>query len=231
MYFVWESRRADPKEALITAFAPTASLYGIGFIRGRRFSTQPQELTIELYAYSLGKFTYDLLIVKRRCLVHSAKLIAVLKEAGVDNIDYYPCRLKNTVTGREIRTFRAGENEQPQYYYQAANILDLIHCLDTDESGLEYDDEEPNELWYIHNMKLLEDRIQDVRMFRLGEDSSIVIVDERVKDAVEKSGATGVCFIPADGYRDYQGYAFDNPRNVIGTHDDDPHGPADSEEE
>lgn len=227
MYFVWESRRREASQALVTAFAPTAKLHGVSFLLGRRFAKAIPELTIDLDAGSQGSLTDDLVIRRRRCLVHSWRLIDCLSRVGVDNIDYYPCALQNLVTGREVRTFLDQSTGAARYYYEAANILDMIYCLDTDASELEYDDEEPNELWYIHDMKLLEDRIGNVPIFRLGEDPSIVIVDERVKDAVEASGMSGPVFLPADGYRDYQGYAFENPLNVIGTHDLDPQGPAD----
>lgn len=227
MYFVWESRRTSNAQALLTAFAPTAKLYGVSFIQGRRFPKDLPELVIELDQESQGTLTDDLVIKKRRCLVHSARLVDVLRSAGVDNIDYYPCKLKNSVTGRDMRTFLDPATNVARHYYQAANILDMIFCLDKDGSELEYDDEEPSELWFILNMKLLEDRIGDIQMFRLGEDPSIVIVSENVKKAVESAGLTGPVFLPADGYRDYQGYAFDNPKNVIGTHDNDPHGAAD----
>lgn len=206
-------------EALITKFAPTMRLYGISFSAGRRFAVAVPELEIRMDRASQGRLTDDLVIRKRRCIVHSNLLIEVLRSAGVDNIDYYPCRIVNDLTGEIFRS------------HQAANILDMIFCLDQEGSELEIDDEEPNEIWYIHYLKLLEDRLGDALIFRLGERPSVVIVHQKVKEAVEKAGMTGVVFLPAEGYRDYQGWAFNNPRNVIGTHDDDPEGPADLIEE
>lgn len=214
-YYVWESRRKDLSEALIASFAPTLRDHGVSFINGRRFPIQIPELEIVMDAISQGALTDDLVIRKRRCLVHSHRLMESLKKAGVDNIDYYPCRINNLVT-RKIYTS-----------HMAANILDVIYCLDRENSELDMDDEEPNEIWYIHDMKLIEARLGDALMFRLGERKSTVLVHEQVKIQVEKDGLSGVVFIPADGYREYMGYAFNNPRNVIGTHDDDPDGPAD----
>ncbi len=223
-YFVWETRRANETHMLVPAFAATRSL-GVSFIASRRFPKPLPVLNIELDGAIGSVMTDDLVIKKRRCLVHSYLLRDVLSSVGVDNIDYYPCRLRQSRSGRNMGSF-TDENGRERYRYKVANILDAIFCLDRDESTLEVDDEEPSEIWYIHDLKLLEDRLGDVLMFRLGENPSIVIVHESVKNAVEASGVTGPVFLPADGYRDYPGYSVDNPTNIVGTHDLDPFGPA-----
>jgi len=215
MYFVWETRRTPLTEALVDVFPPVLRDYGVTFLAGRRFEKEIPELEIRVSLPEEQALTDDLVIRKRRCLIHSQRLIDVLRSVGVDNIDYYPCRIINELTGQVIRS------------HQAANILDIIYCIDRENSELEIDEEEPNEIWYIHNMKLLYDRLGDVHIFRLGERPSIVIVDQVVKQAIEEAHLTGVMFLPALGYRDFQGYAMNNPRNVVGTHDLDPDGPAD----
>lgn len=223
-YFIWETRRTNEEHMLLPAFASTRSL-GVSFIASRRFPEPLPELHIELDGAFGSTLTDDLVIMRRRCLVHSHLLRNVLSSVGVDNIDYYACRLGQSSSGRSTGSF-SDEHGRERYRYKAANILDTIYCLDWNNSELEVDDEEPSEIWYIHDLKLLEDRLGDVLMFRLGEDPSIVIVHESVKIAVEASGVTGPVFLPADGYRDYPGYALNNPSNVIGTHDLDPFGPA-----
>ena len=200
-------------------FAVTEGDYRVSFIAGRRFVKPLPELEIQFEAQGSYVITDDLIIRRRRCLVHSERLITVLSRAGVDNIDYYPCRLVNTIDGSVYRT------------HQAANLLDVIFCIDPEQSELEIDDEEPNEIWYIHRLKLLEDRLGDSPMFRLGERRSTVLVHDSVKRAIEREGITGPVFLPADGYREYPGYSGRNPRNVMGTHDLDPDGPADRTDE
>lgn len=214
-YYVWESRRKNTGEALISSFAPTLRDHNVSFINGRRFPIDLPELEIKMDETSQGLLTDDLVIKKRRCLVHSQRLIECLNKVGVDNIDYYPCRIVNTVSGEVFAS------------YMAANILDVIYCLDREKSDLEMDDEEPNEIWYIHNMQLIENRLGDAPIFRLGERKSTVLVHEKIKEQIIKDGLSGPVFLPANGYREYMGYAFNNPRNIIGTHDDDPDGSAD----
>jgi hypothetical protein len=214
-YFVWETRRRSDSEVVAPHFAPTMKQYKLSFITGRRFVRPLPELEIRFEAQGKFVLTDDLIIRQRRCLVHSDRLVEVLGGAGVDGIDYYACRLVNDAGGVVYRTHRA------------ANLLDVIYCIDFEQSELEIDDEEPNEIWYIHRLKLIEDRLGDSLMFRLGERRNTVIVHESVKQAIEREGLSGPVFLPADGYREYPGYSSDNPRNVIGTHDLDPDGPAD----
>ena len=223
-YYVWDTRRTSDDQIMLPKFASTSE-YGVSFVRGRRFHRSIPDLIIDIDGANGSVYTDDLIFSKRRCLVHSERLAGVLKDQGVDNIDYYPCRLRDAMSGREIGSYR-DDSGKIQYRYQAANILDTIYCLDRDASLLEIDDEDPNEIWYIHNLRLLEDRLGDVPIFRLGENRTIVIVNEELKEAVEEAGVSGVVFLPADGYRDYPGYAFNNPLNIIGTHDADPFGPA-----
>jgi hypothetical protein len=218
-YFVWETRRNNINEVIAPHFAPTLKQYKLSFIAGRRFSRPFPELEVRFSGTGAFVLTDDLIIRRRRCLVHSDRLVEVLRRVGVDGIDYHACRLVNEASGTLYRT------------HHAANLLDVIHCIDVEQSDLEVDDEEPTEIWYINRLKLLEDRLGDSLMFRLGERRNTVVVHESVKRAIEREGLTGTVFLPTEGYREYQGYAAENPRNVIGTHDLDPDGPADREDD
>lgn len=212
-YFVWETRRRCASDALVSEFPPTLKKYGVSFLTGRRFLDPLPKLDVR---YGSGVPTDDLVIFKNRCLIHSHRLIKVLHDVGVDNIDYYPLHVINEMTGEVHQS------------YQAANILDVIFCIDKEKSDLYIDDENPYNLWFIDRLALLEERLGDSRCFRLGERLSTVIVHRDVKEAIEAAGITGPVFLPAEGYREYRGFSENNPRNVIGTHDDDPEGPADA---
>lgn len=214
-YFVWETRRRGSNEALIAEFPPTQKKYGVNFIVGRRFLMDLPELEVYIDSEGQGVLTDDLVVSKHRCVVHSQRLRKVLRDVGVDNIDYYPLRTINAMTG------------EVSQLHKAANILDVIHCIDPDGSYLEIDDEDPQNIWYINRLALIQERLGDSLLFRLGERLSTVIVHRDIKEAVEGATITGALFLPVEGYREYHGYAFNNPRNVIGTHDEDPDGPAD----
>jgi hypothetical protein len=213
-YFVWETRRRS-SEALICEFPPTQKDYSVNFFIGRRFLADLPELEVVIEREELGVLTDDLVVRKHRCVAHSTRLRNVLRHVGVDNIDYYPLRIVNPITGDVHRS------------HEVANILDVIHCIDRENSDLDIDDEDPSHLWYINRLALLQDRLGDTLLFRLGERPWTVIVHRDIKEAVESASITGALFLPVEGYREYHGFAFNNPRNVIGTHDEDPDGPAD----
>lgn len=211
-YYVWETRRRWPDDVIAPDFAPVKRDHGVSFIQGRRIPKELPELEIRYRAGPDARVTDDLVIHRRRCLVHSEALIDTLKRAGVDSIDYFPLRLVNDQTGTVLRTHRA------------ANLLDVVFCLDREQSELEVDDEEPNEIWSIDKMKLIDDRLGESLMFRLGEMREIVIVHESVKQAIERAGLSGPVFLPADGFREYPG---ESSNNTLGTHDLDPDGAID----
>jgi hypothetical protein len=93
---------------------------------------------------------------------------------------------------------------------------------------LDIDDENPLHIWFIDRLALKEERLGDTLCFRLGERPSTVIVHRRVKEAIEAARITGPVFLPAEGYRECRVFELDKPHNIVGTHDDDPDGPADA---
>jgi hypothetical protein len=216
-YFVWESRRRDLNSAIVVEFPDLYEEFGVNFLAGRRFEIDLPELEVRIPAIHDGMPTDDLVVLRQRCLAHSDRLRRVLHKAGVDNIDYYPLRIIREMTGDLYRT------------HHAANILDVIFCMDREKSVLDIDDENPFHIWFIDHLVLKEERLGDSLCFRLGERPSTVIVHRHVKEAVEAAGMTGPVFLPVEGYREYQLFERGKPRNVVGTHDDDPDGPADAE--
>lgn len=121
-------------------------------------------------------------------MVLSARLRRTLEEAGVDNIDYYPARIHNTVTGATLDG------------YYVANLIGRVACLDRERSIVEPAPGIPDALLEIYEMHLDYDRIGDLRMFRLHELPFVILVDEGVKEALERARITGVRLSPADGY-------------------------------
>ena len=123
-YFVWETRRRALSQALVAEFPDTIAAYGMSFIAGRRFIVELPELELHIRPADDGNLTDDLVVFEYTCIAHSGKLARVLRTAGVDNIDYYPCKITNSVTGRHVRTFIEPATNAARHYYQAANLQD-----------------------------------------------------------------------------------------------------------
>jgi hypothetical protein len=215
VYYVWESRVRAPGDVIVPALLPEEVAGAL--LGARRIEQTLPELELPFEAPASARIGDDGIVKGWRAILHSRRLADVLRLAGVDSIDYHDCRLVNGSTGQVMRT------------HAIANLLDVIHCLDREASALEIDDEEPNEIWAIERLQLLDERLGDSLMFRLGEQPSIVIVHERIKQAVEAAGLVGPVFLPADGYRDYAYASGEHPAHVLGTHDRDPDGAADAD--
>lgn len=121
-------------------------------------------------------------------MVVSSRFRQALEAAGVDNIDYYDARILNTVTGAALDG------------YHVANIIGRVACLDREASVVEPAPGIPDAILDIYEMVLDYDRIGDLRMFRLHELPFVILVDEGVKEAIQRAQITGVRLSPADGY-------------------------------
>ncbi len=110
----------------------------------------------------------------------STRMQNTLKEAGVDNIDYYPAKVLFGNTRLPLE-------------YKVANILGLISGLDREASVFEED--EDGFIEEIYSMVFDESKFHDLKMFRLEEFENLIIVHKKLKAAIEKNSLTGMTFI------------------------------------
>ena len=136
----------------------------------------------------------DMLLNAADLQVYSPKLVASLKAAGVDNIQYFPITIVDEATGKTRDDYRV------------ANILGKIACVDLENSNVSYF-RGSNDIRSVEEFSLLEDRIQPLPgqkkaplLFRLHESEFIVIAHESVKGALERDGITGVKFTPTNEF-------------------------------
>ncbi|TQV85886.1 imm11 family protein [Aliikangiella coralliicola] len=155
---------------------------GVGSWRlGRRFKKQPPNpVIVEIspgYPNDLKEMYYnDAIIITKR-------LLAALQEAGVDNLDVYPCIIVNEDTG-----FRTED-------YVAINLIGLVkaadianskvtggdgdHLLDTDFDGVAIDPK----------------KAKDYLMFRLAENTSAIVIHRSVKEHLVKKGFNMLTYV------------------------------------
>lgn len=114
--------------------------------------------------------------------------IDALTEAGVDNLQLFDAVIKNPVDGKVYNN------------YKAVNVLGLISCADMDES--EFMGISDSELRDVDFDELVidEDKAGDALFFRLGENVTAIIVDEKVADIIEPKKIPGVKFISPENW-------------------------------
>ena len=120
-------------------------------------------------------------------LLMSDRLVSALRVAGVDNIDTYPTTLVNTETGQT-------------YSYQAVNIIGLIAAADLEKSEWHsYDGDGVSDTTF-ESLTLKEDRARGALLFRLAENTSTILVHEKVRDHILASGISTLKFIEPEDW-------------------------------
>jgi hypothetical protein len=157
--------------------------------QGTRFDTPLPRFDFVLDAENQGE-VFDFVWTTFPGLVMSARFRKVLEETGVDNLDYYPVRIVNEVTGKVKED------------YFAANVLGRVACMDLEKSQYTKLIPTSKQVHFIDEMYLDYSKVQGFKLFRLDESFPLVLADESVKKAVEKAKLRGVRFVPADGYAD-----------------------------
>lgn len=119
----------------------------------------------------------------------SGKLRDALARAEVTNVQYFPV---------EIVT-RAGKSVSSDF--SVANFLGRVKCLDWDQSV--YDDTYRADGLVIHIDKLVLDptNLQERKLVRMEENSSVLLVSHGVRRHLEAAGVTGVRFTEAEKFQ------------------------------
>lgn len=119
--------------------------------------------------------------------IMTERLAAALQAASVDNIEFFPAILKNTVTGEE-------------YAYRAYNIVGLISAADMQKSEWQsYDGVLRSDVSFT-DLVLDEARIGGALMFRLAENVGAVLVHEKVRKSILASGIDTLKFVKPEDW-------------------------------
>lgn len=119
----------------------------------------------------------------------SKRLLAVLQEAGVDNLDVYPAVITDERTGQVHET------------HVAVNIIGAIAAADLGQSVLDPRVPERQISAAFDTLVIDEGAARGALMFRLAENVSAIVVHERVKERVEQEDIPTVEFVaPADWF-------------------------------
>jgi hypothetical protein len=191
MYFVWSSNPDLSKTYMYVRELPT-DLRHKDWITGESVTNQPKVATLTgkrdspttLSDVIVGEFDFPVL---------SPKAISVLERTGVDNIEYFPIKIKNWKTGELDKSYRI------------ANIVGLVYCLDRQHATFTTFDD--GEISALQQYRILEDKIlpngrgkKAPLIFRLGEFRYHVLAHESVKTAFEKEKITGSEFIAPEKF-------------------------------
>lgn len=135
----------------------------------------------------------DLLLTRFDMQIFSPRLVQLFEDIGIKNVCYYPVTIINSETGDLDNT------------YKAARIIGEIKCLDVDNSKCSFDDD--GDLMWLQEFRLYEEKIElsqetgeALLIFRLAEFPFILLVEETVKQRLEKEGIVGLEFFKPSDY-------------------------------
>ncbi|AHG92990.1 hypothetical protein J421_5455 (plasmid) [Gemmatirosa kalamazoonensis] len=116
--------------------------------------------------------------------IMSARLVDALRAAGADNLDAYDAQLVDPRTGAPVGDYRA------------VNVVGLARAADMTSSVYDAASEFP----MIEFDRVVVDpaAVGELRMFRLAENPSYILVAQGVKDALDAVGLVGVIAAPLD---------------------------------
>lgn len=191
MYLVWE------KDVRLSSQYAHFSEEPDGFeltdwITGKPLLKSPNCIRIKSDEEKPSRLT-DLVLTSFNLQIFSPKLMQLLSDLNVKNVEYYPVELVNHETEEVIAT------------YKIANILGSIECLDIPNSSCErFDDGEIMSVEQfqvdLKKLKSVKGELSQLKLFRLGEFPFIILVHEAVKIAMGKAGITGVKFVEPSKY-------------------------------
>lgn len=104
------------------------------------------------------------------------KLLEVLRGAGVDNIDSYRAEL------------RKADGALASDDYVVFNLIGVVSAVDLGKSKFDADQPDRKVSMIIDSAVIDEKVTRGLLMFRLAENITTILIDERVKQAIERSG-------------------------------------------
>lgn len=120
------------------------------------------------------------------CLM-AARLVETLQSVGVDNLETYRAVLRNTSTGET-------------YDYRAVNIVGAVAAADLVRSDWSSHDADPRFDVNFDRLVVDESATRDLLLFRLAENTGVILIHERVRDHLAAVGFASLIFAEPKGW-------------------------------
>lgn len=117
--------------------------------------------------------------------LYHQRFINILTDFGVDNIQHFPVELENP----------GGEIEKT---YSIVNVIGLIEAVNNKESTFEPRPEGMRP--WLNSFRIDPAKVKNVRMFRLVEAPTLVIIDQTIRDHLDPLGIPGIIMLPTEHY-------------------------------
>lgn len=124
--------------------------------------------------------------LERPCVIMSDAMRGVLDRAGVDNIQYFKAQLAIDLSHRSL------------YGFWLANVIGRVSCADRLASRFEPSDDA--DLGQVLSFEIDPALTYGLSLFRLAEDSRMLVLSPRIQAALREAGLQGILFQDARDY-------------------------------
>ena len=181
MHYVLEQYGLDGQPRRVVASYPR--------IRGIRSWQLGQKFEVEVSAPIVielepGEAVDPPALINSTMLVMRNDLVACIRDAGVTNFDAYPTVLRDPAAGREWRD------------YVSVNVIGLVAAADFKQSSYRLNDSRPMINVDFDSLVIDETKALGLKMFRLAECVTAIIIDDATKRHLETHGFKMLDFVP-----------------------------------
>lgn len=180
MYYVLDADRALAVDANFKEANPG---HDLKWFMGRIMDADERPLDLMVVSTSPPQEYPDYFDLMRAIIV-SQKFKDALASAGADNVEFFPVSIMEPT-------------KRPLGAYYALNIIGRIACMDRSRSKFTTWEEQ---VARIRSLAIDESAIKEIKILRLHEEPTVLLVDEDVASAVR--GLKGVLLMPAEGWSD-----------------------------
>lgn len=160
-----------------------ANKYVRGFMLAK--DDLPTDLSVQV---EVGPDRYPDYFTLQQTPVVSARFVAALKSAGVDNFELFPAPIveaERTISGHSVM-----------------NIIGRVSCLDETRTVGTKVDPDDEVLFRIKKLAIDGSRAGHLDLFRINEFELIILVSTPVRDRLLSQALDGVSLQPAEGWSD-----------------------------
>lgn len=178
MNWILMSERSDEYELSIDALPPMLDRLDLHFDDGRAIETTPPQIEVPYSKHPDEYFTDNIVVPTRLGLLINETVKDVFDDLGVDNIQYFPAKLRERST------------EEVREDYWIANVVGKHECVDQERSELELFGD--GAIMFIDGLVLEPDAATEYgHIFRLAEFPPVLVISDDLKRSLERADVTG----------------------------------------
>ena len=161
------------------------------WIQGKAVPHPGENIVLDLSLES-GEYRGDIMDGFLTC--YSDELKEALENQGVNNVEYYPIRLRDQ------------ETNKTEGGYWLVNIIGRYDCIDMDKSEIGRHESDIDETDFeILSLVIDKEKTNGAKIFRLHSDPTLVIINQELKDYFDKTDMlVGVNLIQTEMYSEWQ---------------------------